>query len=150
MFRNRNLGRDEAASWPRRGASITPPRRTALFEGNDGAAAVAVSRFLGGMDIDTMWCPGPSDGHRSRCPLVEEGHCDLVEKADFVINDLGTDDPRCVAVAKAVDGTVHGNKPVAVVTGSQQAESVRTELPTCTVVKGPLTRQNVQDIAQVR
>jgi hypothetical protein len=100
------------------------------------------------MDVDTMWCPGPGDGHGSRCPLVEEGHCDLIEKADFVINDLGTSTTRCAAVAQAVDGTVHGDKPVAVVTGHQQAESLRTQLPACTVVEGPLTRKIVEDIAQ--
>jgi hypothetical protein len=100
------------------------------------------------MDVDTMWCPGPGDGHGSRCPLVEEGHCDLIEKADFVINDLGTSTTRCAAVAQAVDGTVHGDKPVAVVTGHQQAESLRTQLSACTVVEGPLTRKIVEDIAQ--
>jgi hypothetical protein len=150
MCRKRKLGRDEAAGWPRRDSSAAPPRWSALFEGNDGAAAVAVSHVLDAIDIDTMWCPGPGDGHGSRCPLVEEGHCELVEKADFVINDLGTTDPRCAAVAKAVDRTVHGDRPVAIVTGLQQAESVRTQLPTCIVVEGPLTRQIVEDIAQVK
>jgi len=149
MYRRRILGHDEAANWPRQGAAAAPTRRTALFEGSDGAEAVAVSRVLGSLDIDTMWCPGPGAGRGSHCPLVEEGHCELVEKADFVINDLGTTDPRCAAVAEAVDRTVHGDRPVAVVTGLQQMESARTHLPTCSVVEGPLTRQIVPDIAQV-
>ena len=149
MLRRRNLGHDEAADWPRQGSSVATPRRSALFEGSDGAEAVAVSRVLESMDIDTMWCPGPGAGRGSHCPLVEEGHCELVEKADFVINDLGTTDPRCAAVAEAVDRAVHGDRPVAIVTGLQQAESARTQLPTCTVVEGPLTRQIVKDIAQV-
>ena len=143
-----NLGRDEAAGWPSRQAPTSSPRRSALYEGDDGAAAVAVSRVLDAMDVDTMWCPGPGDGHASRCPLVEEGHCDLIEKADFVINDLGTSSLRCAAVAEAVNETVHGDKSVAVVVGHQQAEALRTQLPTCTVVEGPLTIQIVQDIAQ--
>ena len=52
------LGHDEAANWPRH-ASDTAERRTALFEGADGAEAMAVSNVLDRMDIDTMWCPGP-------------------------------------------------------------------------------------------
>lgn len=71
-----------------------------------------------------------------------------MEKADFVINHLGTDDPHQAAVAQAADHAPLGDKPVAVVAGRQQAESVRAQLQRCTVVEGPLTRQIVQDIAQ--
>jgi hypothetical protein len=150
MWRTKlNLGRDEAANWPTLRSSNHPARRTALFEGCDPAEAVAVSRVLAKMDIDTMWCPGPGDAHGPRCPLVEEGHCELMERADFVINNLGTTNPRCAAVAQAVDGTVHGDKPVALVTLWQRAESVRAQLPCCTVVEGPLTRQIVEDVALV-
>ena len=143
-----SLGRDQAANWPSRRASADAGRRSALFEG-DGAEAVAVSRVLDEMDIDTMWCPGPGSGRGSRCPLVTDGHCELMEKADFVINHLGTHDPRRAAVAQAVNDTVLGDKPVAVVTGRQQAESVRAQLPRCVVVEGPLTRHIVEDIAQM-
>ncbi len=145
---NRNLGLDEAASWSQRpgpGAS----RRRALFEGEDGAEAFAVSRVLDKMDIETMWCPGPDGRHGPHCPLVEKGHCELLDKADFVINNLGTDNAHRAAVAEAVEGTVHGDKPVAVVTTRREAESLRAELPNCTVVEGPLTRRIVTDIAQV-
>lgn len=144
----RNLGLDEAANWPRRRSSAAEGRRSALFEGDDGAEALAVSRVLDEMDIDTMWCPGPgSGGHAPRCPLVTEGHCELIEKADFVINHLGTHDAGRAAVARAVDETPLGDK-VAVVAGWQQADSCRAELRRCAVVDGPLTRRIVEDIAQ--
>ena len=52
------------------------------------------------------------------------------------------------AVADAVDDAVHGEKPVAVLAGWQQSESLRGRLPGSTVVEGPLTRQLVQEIAQ--
>jgi hypothetical protein len=145
----RNLGLDEAANWPHRRSSAAPGRRSALFEGDDGAEAVAVSRVLDEMDIDTMWCPGPGSGRGPRCPLVTDGHCALMEKADFVINHLGTHDACRAAVAQAVDRTPLGDKPVAVVTGHQQAESARAQLRRCTVVEGPLTRQILEDIARV-
>ncbi len=143
----RNLGIDEAANWPRERSNVSG-RRSALFEGADGAEALAVSGVLDRMDIDTMWCPGPSGrGRGSLCPLVEEGHCELMERADFVINNLGTHDPRCAAVARTVERTYCGDKPVALVTGRQHAESVRARRPSCKVVEGPLTRKIVTDIA---
>jgi hypothetical protein len=143
------LGHDEAAAWPRR-RSPDSVRRTALFEGGDGAEAMAVSRVLDRLDVDTMWCPGPGASHGSRCSLVETGHCDLVEKADFVLNDLGTADARDAAVASAVDDAVHGDKHVAVLAGWQHAESLRRRLPASTVVEGPLTTKIVQDVARIR
>ncbi len=145
---NRYLGRDEAAAWPGQ-SSAASGRRTALFESDDGAEAVAVDRILGDMDIDTMWCPGPGRDHGRRCPLVQEGHCELMDRADFVINNLGTDSPQCAAVAQAADGYLHGEKPIAVVTRRHETESIRSQLPGCTVVGGPLTRQIVSDIAHV-
>ena len=144
------LGHDEAGNWPRHESSDSSERRTALFEGQDGAEAMAVSRVLDRLDVDTMWCRGPSEDHGPRCSLVEKGHCDLVERADFVINNLGTADACRAAVAEAVDGAVDGEKPVAVLAGWQQSESLRDRLPGSTVVEGPLTRQLVQDIAQAR
>ncbi len=144
-----DLGRDEAAHWPRRQSAPPLGPRRALFEGQDGAEAIAVSRVLDGMGIETMWCPGPTGSSGPRCPLVEEGHCELMEKADFVINNLGTHDPTCAAVAGAVERTHYGDKPVAVVTGRQEAETVRGQLQRCRVVEGPLTRKIVTDIAQV-
>lgn len=146
----RILGQDEAATWSHQHASGASVRRTALFEGADGAEALAVSRVLDKLGIDTMWCPGPGESHGPRCALVENGHCDLLEKADLVLNNLGTANARRAAVAPAVDGAVHGEKHVAVVTGWQQAEPLRGTLPNSRVVEGPLTRQIVEDVAQVR
>lgn len=148
MCRNKQiLGHDEAASWPRH-SSDDSARRTCLFEGPDGAEAMAVSNVLDRLDIDTMWCPGPGDAHGPRCSLVENGHCDLLEKADFVINNLGTANPSRVAVTDAVDAAANEDTPVAVVAGWQQAESIRGRLSRSTVVEGPLTRQIVEEAAQ--
>jgi len=141
------LGHDEAANWPRH-SSDTSVRRIGLFEGPDGAEAMAVSNVLDRLDIDTMWCPGPGDAHGPRCSLVENGQCDLLEKADFVINNLGTATPCGVAVTDAVDAAANEDTPVAVVAGWQQAESIRGRLSRSTVVEGPLTRQIVQEAAQ--
>lgn len=151
MWRGKQiLGHDEAAHWPRRHSSDTSVRRTGLFEGADGAEAMAVSNVLDRLGIDTMWCPGPGDAHGPRCSLVENGHCDLLEKADFVINNLGTATPCRAEVADAVDSAADGDTPVAVVAGWQQAQSIRGRLSRSTVVEGPLTRQIVEETAQAR
>lgn len=143
----RNLGRDEAADW-QQGPSNATERRTALFEGSDGAEAYAVSRVLADIGVDTMWCPGPDGGHGPRCPLVEEGHCDLMEKADFVINNLGSASSRSAAVAQATNSGVSGGKPVVVLTSHQNSETLRAQLARCRVVQGPLSTRIVREIAQ--
>lgn len=143
----RMLGRDEASNWPHNHSSGASVRRHALFEGHDGAEAVAVTRVLDKLDVDTMWCPGPGGGHGARCSLVEQGHCDLLDQADFVINNLGEANSSRAAVAPAVDDAVHGDRNVVVLTGWQRAESLRNALPGSKVVEGPLTTQIVQDVA---
>ena len=143
------LGRDEAANWPHQRSS-DGVRRTVLFEGGDGAEAVAVSHILDRMDVDTIWCPGPGESHGPHCSLIETGRCDLLEKADFVLNNLGAAGVHHAAVADAVDDAVHGDKPVTVVAGWQQAEALRTRLQGSTVVEGPLTRQIVEGAVEVR
>ncbi len=142
------LGRDEAAGWPRARSSTASVQRTALFEGSDGAEAFAVSQVLGRMNVDTMWCPGPGGGNGPRCPLAEGGRCRLVEEADFVINNLGTDSPSCLAVALAVDDSVREETPVVIVTRRGDAEEVAKRLARCQVVEGPITRRIVTDVAQ--
>lgn len=146
----RNLGRDEAANWPRQVTSTSAPqtRRRALFEGADGAEAFAVSRILGAMDVDTMWCPGPEGSGGSRCPLVEGGCCPLVEQADFVINNLGTDSPRCLAVVQAVDGAIGEDTPAVIVARRGAGAVVGRHVTRCHVVEGPITGGIVRGIAQ--
>lgn len=39
-----------------------------------------------GFDVTT--CPGPSGLASGTCPLVADGHCDLVRDADVVVNGL--------------------------------------------------------------
>ena len=142
------LGDYEAASWPL-GVLRTLCAAPALRgrRRSRGHGRLESSRPAGRRHHVVPWA-GYQPG--SGCSLVETGHCDLLEKADFVLNDLGTANARDAAVARAVDDAVHGDKHVAVVAGWQQAESLRGDLPGSTVVEGPLTTKMVEDAARVR
>ena len=88
--RVRKLGSDEAAGWPR----LTEPseeRLRVLLEVKDPAEAWSYWRLLGRHGYDVSWCSGPTAS--TSCALVEEGHCPLLEEADFVVTALKPDDP---------------------------------------------------------
>ncbi len=140
----RNLGSDNASAWAKRRPE-PPLGRKVLFEGEDGAVAYAAWKVLGRRDADMMWCPGPNTHGRPRCPLVGGDGCDLVDRADVVINALGTADPRCAAVAEALENRAEEGKAVVMVCRPGQGDSTRDRLPRCTVVEGPLTRHLFTD-----
>jgi hypothetical protein len=143
----RNLGSDDASSWAR--SRPEPPHGgTVLFESEDGALAYAAWRLLGRRDTDMMWCPGPNAPGHPRCPLVERGKCDLVERADVVINTLGTADLRAAAVAEALDIQAEDGTPVVVVCEPDRPESISARLTRCAVVGGPVTRHLLTDIVE--
>ncbi|HSZ36809.1 MAG TPA: hypothetical protein VK773_06925 [Acidimicrobiales bacterium] len=87
--RQRRLGTDEAADWPRLGPDVQPRLRV-LLETKDAAEADSYWKLLGRHGYDVSWCPGPSAS--SSCVLVEDGHCALFEQADFVVTALKPDD----------------------------------------------------------
>ncbi len=134
----RNLGSDDASSWA--GSRPDQPRGPrVLFEGEDGAVAYAAWKVLGQRDTDMMWCPGPNAHGRPRCPLVDRGRCELVDRADVVINALGTSDPRSAAVAEALDECTEHGQAVFVVCQPGRGDAMQARLEGCNVVEGPLT-----------
>jgi len=52
-------------------------------------------------DLEVLGCPGPRDRPGRRCPLLEGGHCPLVDGADAVIIVTDGDDTQLAAVAGA-------------------------------------------------
>jgi hypothetical protein len=136
----RNLGSDDASSWAK-SRPERPQGRRVLFEGNDGAVAYAAWKLLGQRNSDMMWCPGPNAHGHPRCPLVDRGQCDLVDRADVVIHALGTDDPRVAAVAEALDQRAKDGKDVVVVCEPGRADATRARLDGCSVAEGPITRR---------
>jgi hypothetical protein len=140
----RNLGSDDASSWSR-SLPDQPHGHTVLLECEDGAVAHAAWKLLGRYDTNMMWCPGPNAPGRPRCPLVERGRCEMVERADVVVNVLGTPDARAAAVAERLDDQADSGTSVVVVCEPGRADSTRARLTRCDVVEGPLTRQLLTD-----
>lgn len=88
--RHRKLGIDEAAGWPRQ-SNDSGERLRVLLEVKEPAEAWSYWRLLGDHGYDVSWCPGPTE--TSSCALVEDGHCPLLEEADFVVTALKPEDP---------------------------------------------------------
>lgn len=61
-------------------------RQTVLVEHADGATRWAAERSLRREGFDVVTCPGPSS-HRD-CPLLTRGECDLLDRADRVLNGI--------------------------------------------------------------
>ena len=83
------LGIDEAAGWPRL-KDASDERLRVLLEVKDPAEAWSYWRLLGNHGYDVSWCSGPTEA--ATCALVEDGHCPLLEEADFVVTALKPDD----------------------------------------------------------
>lgn len=88
--RQRKLGIDEAANWPRQ-SEDGEERPRVLLEVKDPAEAWSYWRLLGGHGYDVSLCSGPTATHA--CALVVDQHCPLLEEADFVVTALKPDDP---------------------------------------------------------
>lgn len=106
---HRRLGRDQAEGWSQRsepsGASDAEADASdapkVLLESGDGAEAHALWRLLRRNGYDVSWCPGPRAHDARGCPLVESGHCDLVDEADVVLCSLNLADPSTRQVLEA-------------------------------------------------
>jgi hypothetical protein len=61
-------------------------RQTVLVEHADGATRWAAERSLRREGYDVVTCPGPSS-HRD-CPALTRGECDLLDRADQVLNGI--------------------------------------------------------------
>lgn len=83
--RESKLGVDEAANWPRLTEGSEEKLRV-LLEVKDPAEAWSYWRLLGSHGYDVSWCSGPTATHA--CVLVEDGHCPLLDEADFVVTAL--------------------------------------------------------------
>jgi hypothetical protein len=88
--RQKKLGTDEAQDWSREPRDEGGERPRVLLEVSEPAEAWSYWRLLGRHGYDVSWCPGPTAS--SSCVLVEEGHCPLIEEADFVVTALKPDD----------------------------------------------------------
>jgi hypothetical protein len=84
MFRRRKQQQHtiETGDWPARAG-----RKRALVENPDRAQLWAYADMLREAGYEVATCTGEHpDGTSTQCPLIETGHCGLVEGADVVVS----------------------------------------------------------------
>jgi len=98
--RRKPLGSDFARRWNQRGADGAHRPRV-LVEDAEVARVFTAACRLEDNGYAVSWCPGPTGPPGRRCPLVECGHCALVDRADVVVSslDLRHDSARRVVAA---------------------------------------------------
>ncbi len=109
--RQRKLGIDEAATWPRR-IEDGNPRPRVLLEARDPAEALSYWRLLDQHGYDMSWCQGPDES--SSCVLVTDGQCPLVDEADFVLTTLQPADVYAEPVLERLNSQEHMKPTIAV------------------------------------
>ena len=72
-----------------------------VVENPDGSELSGYAEALrsAGYDVATCSGPGAGEGSRSLCPLVETGHCSLVDGADVVVSTSALPEIRSILAA---------------------------------------------------
>jgi hypothetical protein len=109
-----------------------------LVEAEDGAEAFARLRMLQIAGYDGAWCPGPERRGTRGCPLVNAGHCPMVDDADVVVTSLRLDHDAARLVLEAMDRH-HPQLPVVIETTSSSAEEFAPLVGCHRVVAAPTT-----------
>jgi hypothetical protein len=116
-------------------------RKRALVENPDSGQLWAYAETLREAGYDVATCTGEHpDGH-DRCPLLEAGHCELVEGADVVVSTCsiqGGDKLLAVLAAKGSTPVVFEAPPPDLERYAGLAENV-------TLVPTPVTEQTLLD-----
>ncbi len=80
---------------------------------------------LEGMGHRVEVCHGPGSGDHARCPLLEEGTCELVSAAHGVVFKLDLDRDLHRRILEAYKRTLPADMPVAVAVRPGQEETYR-------------------------
>jgi len=143
MFRRRKQQHTiETGDWPARQG-----RKRALVENSDGAQLWGYAEVLREAGYDVATCTGEHPDGEDRCPLIETGHCGLVEGADIVVSTC----------------SIHRGDKLLAVLGSKGSTPIVFEAPqpdferyahlteNATLVAMPVTEQTLLDaVAQAQ
>jgi hypothetical protein len=132
----------ETGDWPEREG-----RKRVLVENPDGAQLWAYAEMLRDAGYDVATCTGEHPDGEDRCPLIETGHCGLVEGADVVFSTCSiTRGDKLLAVL----GT-QGSTPVVFEAPQPDFERYAHLAENATLIATPVTEQTLLDaIAQAR
>ncbi|HUY86325.1 MAG TPA: hypothetical protein VMU77_04370 [Acidimicrobiales bacterium] len=113
-------------------------RTRVLIEDPDLAQGWAAANILGRAGYDVLNCPGPEWHIKTTCPLVTEGHCELVDGADIVLCALDLKNAQSNEIFENLRSN-SANKPVVV----PVAETPGVDMSGCQVFRRPLTTQRL-------
>lgn len=132
----------EVGDWPERTG-----RDRALVENPDAAQLWATAELLREAGYDVATCTGEHPDGRDRCPLIETGHCGLVEGADVVVSTCSIHRGDTLL---AVLGT-QGSTPVVFEAPKPDFERYEHLAENATLIATPVTAQTLLDaVAQAR
>lgn len=122
-------------------------RPRALVENPDGAELWAYAETLREAGYDVATCTGEHPDGSDRCPLLETGHCALVEGADVVVSTCSIQrGDRLLAVLGS-----QGSTPVVFEAPAPDFERYAHLAENATLVATPVTAQAlVHAVARVR
>jgi AmiR/NasT family two-component response regulator len=129
----------ETGDWPEREG-----RARVLVENPDGAQLWAYAETLREAGYDVATCAGEDVDGAHRCPLVEAGHCGLVEGADVVVSTCSM--PRGDRLL-AVLGQ-QGSTPIVFEAPAPDFERYAHLAESATIVPTPVTAQGLLDAVE--
>jgi len=136
MFRRRKQHTIETGDWPAREG-----RKRALVENPDSAQLWAYAEVLREAGYDVATCTGEHPEGDDRCPLIETGHCGLVEGADVVVSTCSVHRGDKLL---AVLGT-KGSTPVVFEAPQPDFERYAHLAEGATLIPTPVTEQGLLD-----
>jgi len=143
MFRRRKQQHTiETGDWPARAG-----RKRALVESPDNAQLWAYADVLREAGYEVATCTGEHPDGEGRCPLIETGHCGLVEGADIVVSTCSMHRGDTLL---AVLGS-KGSTPIVFEAPQPDFERYAHLAENATLVATPVTEQTLLDaVAQAQ
>lgn len=121
--------------------SARDSRKRALVENPDAGQLWAYAETLREAGYDVATCTGEHpDGH-DRCPLLEVGHCELVEGADVIVSTCSMQRGDKLLAVLASDGST----PVVFEAPPPDLERYAGSPENVTLVPTPVTEQTLLD-----
>lgn len=142
MFGHRKQHTIETGDWSERQG-----RPRVLVENPDTAQLWAYAGILRDAGYDVATCTGEHPDGKDRCPLIEAGHCGLVEGADVVVSTCSIHrGDRLLAVLGS-----KGSTPIVVEVPPPDFERYSQLAESATLLATPVTGQALLDaVAQAR
>lgn len=116
-------------------------RKRALVENPDGGVLWAYAETLREAGYDVATCTGEHPEGHDRCPLLEIGHCELVEGADIIVSTCSMQRGDKLLAVLSSDGST----PVVFEAPEPDLERYAGSPENVTLVPTPVTEETLLD-----